>query len=87
MLDIVLNTIYNVEVCKYTYAQIRKEGMVMRRIIVDSGSSIKIDEKEKYGVDILPIQLQMGEESFLDGVNLSTEEFYSTIQDFFPTLL
>ena len=47
----------------------------MRRIIVDSGSSIKLDEREAYGVDILPIQLQMGEESFLDGVNLSTEEF------------
>lgn len=55
--------------------------MSMRRIIVDSGSSIKIEEKEVYGVDILPIQLQMGEESFLDGVNLSTEEFYSRLKD------
>ena len=53
----------------------------MRRIIVDSGSSIKIEEKEQYGVDILPIQLQMGEESFLDGVNLSTEEFYCRLKD------
>ena len=53
----------------------------MRRIIVDSGSSIKLDEREAYGVDILPIQLQMGEESFLDGVNLSTEEFYSRLKD------
>ena len=53
----------------------------MRRIIVDSGSSIKIDEKETYGVDILPIQLQMGEEFFLDGVNLSTEEFYTRLKD------
>ena len=53
----------------------------MRRIIVDSGSSIKLDEKEAYGVDVLPIQLQMGEESFLDGVNLSTEEFYSRLKD------
>ena len=53
----------------------------MRRIIVDSGSSIKLEEKESYGVDILPIQLQMGEESFLDGVNLSTEEFYSRLKD------
>ncbi len=53
----------------------------MRRIIVDSGSSIKVEEKEQYGVDILPIQLQMGEESFLDGVNLSTEEFYSRLKD------
>ena len=53
----------------------------MRRIIVDSGSSIKQHEKEKYGIDILPIQLQMGEESFLDGVNLSTEEFYTRLKD------
>lgn len=49
----------------------------MRRIIVDSGSSIKLEEKELYGVEILPIQLMMGKDAFLDGVNLSTEEFYS----------
>lgn len=48
---------------------------------MDSGSSIKMNEKEQYGVDILPIQLQMGEESFLDGVNLSTEEFYRRLKD------
>lgn len=53
----------------------------MRRIVVDSGSSIKIEEKEQYGVDIIPIRLQMGEESFWDGVNLSTEEFYSRLKD------
>ena len=58
-----------------------KERTDMRRIIVDSGSSIKIEEKELYGVDILPIQLQMGEESFLDGVNLSMEEFYDRLKD------
>lgn len=53
----------------------------MRRIIVDSGSSIKVEEKEKYGVDILPISLQMGDDSFLDGVNLSTEEFYNRLRN------
>ena len=53
----------------------------MRRIIVDSGSSIKREEKERYGVDILPIRLQMGEESFFDGVDLTTEEFYERLKD------
>ena len=53
----------------------------MRRIIVDSGSSIKQAEKELYGVDILPIQLLMGNESFLDGVNLSSEEFYHRLKN------
>lgn len=53
----------------------------MRRIIVDSGSSIKRDEKERYGVDILPIRLQMGEESFFDGVDITTDEFYNRLKD------
>lgn len=53
----------------------------MRRIIVDSGSSIKRDEKDRYGVDILPIRLQMGEESFFDGVDITTEEFYDRLKD------
>jgi len=53
----------------------------MRRIIVDSGSSIKMNEKEQYGVDILPIQLKMGDDFFLDGVNLSTDEFYRRLKD------
>ena len=53
----------------------------MRRIIVDSGSSIKTEEKDRYGVDILPICLQMGDDTFYDGVNLSTEEFYTRLKD------
>lgn len=52
----------------------------MRRIIVDSGSSIKIEEKERYGIDILPICLQMGDDTFYDGVNLSAEEFYGRLK-------
>ena len=36
----------------------------MLRIIVDSGSSIKQDEREKYGVDILPLRVQMGDDAF-----------------------
>lgn len=51
----------------------------MLRIIVDSGSSIKQDEREKYGVDILPLRVQMGEDSFLDGVDLSVDEFYDRL--------
>ena len=51
----------------------------MLRIVVDSGSSIKQDEREKYGVDILPLRVQMGEDTFLDGVNLSVDEFYDRL--------
>lgn len=51
----------------------------MLRIIVDSGSSIKQDEREKYGVDILPLRVQMGQDNFLDGVDLSVDEFYDRL--------
>lgn len=51
----------------------------MLRIVVDSGSSIKQEEREKYGVDILPLRVQMGEDSFLDGVDLSVDEFYNRL--------
>ena len=51
----------------------------MLRIVVDSGSSIKQDEREKYGVDILPLRVQMGEDSFLDGSDLSVDEFYDRL--------
>lgn len=53
----------------------------MRRIIVDSGSSIIRDEIERYGIDIVPIRLQMGEDSFFDGVDITTEEFYERLKD------
>lgn len=66
---------------EYTIYFTLKARITMRRIIVDSGSSIKINEKEQYGVDILPIQLQMGEDFFWDGVNLSTDEFYKRLKD------
>ena len=51
----------------------------MLRIIVDSGSSIKQDERERYGVDILPLRVQMGQDNFLDGVDLSIDEFYNRL--------
>lgn len=51
----------------------------MLRIIVDSGSSIKQEEKDRYQVDILPIHVQIGEESFLDGVDLEINEFYEKL--------
>ncbi len=58
----------------------------MLRIVVDSGSSIKQEEKDAYSIDILPIQIELGEESFLDGVNLDINEFYEKLKqsDEFP---
>ncbi|MCR5736137.1 MAG: DegV family protein [Eubacterium sp.] len=48
----------------------------MIRVLVDSGSSIKQEEKEKLNVEILPLKILMGETEYLDGVNLSLDDFY-----------
>lgn len=58
----------------------RRQGRgKMLRIIVDSGSSIKREEMDSCNVDILPIQVQLGEETFLDGVDLNINEFYEKL--------
>ena len=51
----------------------------MLRIIVDSGSSIKQEEKEKYGVDIIPLRIMLGEKEYLDGIDLSLDVFYDAL--------
>lgn len=58
----------------------------MLRIVVDSGSSIKQDEKDLYKVDILPIRVQMGNDSYLDGIDLDIDSFYErlTVKKEFP---
>lgn len=49
----------------------------MLRLLVDSGSSIKLEECEKYNVEIIPLNILLGEKEYLDGVNLSMDEFYN----------
>ena len=40
------------------------------KVFVDSGSSIKQDEKEKYNVEILPLKILLNNKEYSDGVDL-----------------
>jgi hypothetical protein len=40
-----------------------------------------LNEKEKYGVEILPLRFTYGEEEYLDGVDLSLDDFYHKMID------
>lgn len=51
----------------------------MIRIFVDSGSSIKQSEKEKLGVEILPLRILLGDKEYLDDVDLDLETFYDLL--------
>lgn len=48
----------------------------MLRVFVDSGSSIKQSEKEKYRVDIIPLLFHLGGKEYRDGIDLDNEAFY-----------
>jgi len=53
----------------------------MVKIFVDSGSSIKLSEKEKYGVEIIPLKIFLDGKEYTDGVDLPFDEFYHALID------
>ena len=53
----------------------------MLRIFVDSGSSIKQNEKSQYNVEIIPLKILLGDREYHDGIDLSMDFFYSQLID------
>ena len=51
----------------------------MIRVLVDSSSSIKQEEKEKYNVEIIPLRYILKDQEYEDGFGLSIEEFYDIL--------
>jgi len=49
------------------------------RIVTDSTSDMPKELAEKYKIKIAPLRVNFGEESFLDGVELTNEEFYKRL--------
>ena len=48
----------------------------MIQIITDSMSDIKQEEARLYAIEVLPLHVLFGDESFLDGVDLNAAQFY-----------
>ncbi len=51
--------------------------MIMTKIIADSTCDLSKDLIEKYDIDILPLHILLGEEEYLDGVNITPTEIYA----------
>lgn len=49
------------------------------KIIIDSASDIGAKEANELGVTMLPMSICFGSEEYLDGVNLTPDEFYSKL--------
>ncbi|MGD9761766.1 MAG: DegV family protein [Candidatus Izemoplasmatales bacterium] len=50
------------------------------KIISDSTCDLSKELLEKHNIEIVPLYVNFGDESFLDGVNLSVEEMYDLVQ-------
>jgi DegV family protein with EDD domain len=57
------------------------------KIVTDSTSDITSDLAQEKGITVVPLTVTFGHESFLDRVEISTDEFYRrlTSEDIFPT--
>ena len=51
----------------------------MVKIFVDSGSSIKKEERSAYNVEVLPLKILLNDKEYLDGENLPMEVFYDAL--------
>ncbi len=49
------------------------------KILIDSASDINESQAKEMGVILMPIEVTFGETTYLDGVDLSTEEFYNKL--------
>jgi DegV family protein with EDD domain len=64
-----------------------KEATMTVRIVTDSTCDLPQDVIEKYGISVVPLYVNFGTQSFLDGIELSRQEFYEMLpqSDTFPT--
>lgn len=54
------------------------------RITTDSTCDLPASIVEKHGITVIPLYINQGDTSYLDGVNLTREEFYRLLPSFHP---
>lgn len=53
-------------------------------ILTDSTCDLPRATLERHGIEAIPLHIQMGAESLIDGVNITKEEFYARLPDYDP---
>ncbi len=54
--------------------------MVKFRVYTDAAADIPGEQRQRYGIRVLPIPVTMGEKTFQSGVDLENGEFYSMME-------
>jgi DegV family protein with EDD domain len=50
-------------------------------IVTDSGADIPADEVDRLGIQMVPVRLSFGDREYLDGVSLTSEDFYDLLRE------
>ena len=53
----------------------------MIRIVADSSCAITREEAQKLNIEIIPLPIEIDNQNYLDGINLTTEEFYKKLTE------
>ncbi len=53
-------------------------------IVTDSTCDLPVEVIKKYGIEVVPLHINMGSETFSDGVNITKEEFYRRLPEYDP---
>lgn len=61
--------------------------MASFRVVTDSTSDVPPDWRERFGIEVVPLNVIFGAESFRDGVDLDTDQFFERLarSDALPT--
>lgn len=51
------------------------------RVVTDSGGGLSETEARLHGIDYLPLQVQIDDQTYLDGVNLSLNALYQALEE------
>jgi len=51
------------------------------RIVTDSTCDLPPDVLARYGITVVPLYINIGDRGYLDGIDLSREEFYQQLSD------
>jgi DegV family protein with EDD domain len=54
------------------------------RIVTDSTCDLPVSIVEKNGITVIPLYINQGDKSFVDGVDMSRDEFYRLLPSFHP---
>jgi len=54
------------------------------RVVTDSTCDLPSSKIDKYGIKVIPLYINVGEQEYLDGIDITREEFYTRLPGF-PT--